>query len=62
MIIGENVVVEEGVCIARTTILSGAHIKSHSWIQNSIIGWKSTIGKWVSQSVGILYIYNSLNR
>lgn len=47
MIIGENVVVEEGACIARTTILSSAHIKSHSWIQNSIIGWKSTIGKWV---------------
>lgn len=25
-----------------------AHIKSHSWLESSIIGWKSTVGKWVS--------------
>jgi mannose-1-phosphate guanylyltransferase len=21
-------------------------IKDHAWIQNSIIGWKSTVGRW----------------
>ena len=28
--------------------MEGSKIGSHSWINNSIIGWKCKIGKWVS--------------
>jgi len=27
--------------------MRGARIKAHSWLNDSIIGWKSTVGKWV---------------
>lgn len=40
-------IVEEGVCIKRSTILGDTHIESHSWLQSSIIGWKCKVGKWV---------------
>ncbi|CAD7093638.1 unnamed protein product [Hermetia illucens] len=45
--IGPNVVIEDGVCIKRSTILKEATIKSHSWLDSCIIGWRSTIGRWV---------------
>lgn len=47
MIIGPGVVIEDGVCMSKTTVLCDAKIKSHAWIQQSIIGWKSVVGKWV---------------
>ena len=47
MIIGPGVVIEDGVCMSKTTVLSDAKIKSHAWIRQSIIGWKSVVGKWV---------------
>jgi mannose-1-phosphate guanylyltransferase len=28
-------------------LLKGSIIKSHSWINESIVGWNSTVGKWV---------------
>lgn len=48
MVIGPGVVIEDGVCMSKTTVLRDATIKSHAWIQQSIIGWKSVVGKWVS--------------
>ncbi|XP_064633336.1 mannose-1-phosphate guanyltransferase beta-A-like isoform X2 [Lineus longissimus] len=45
--IGPDVVIEDGACIKRCTILRGAHIKSHSWLDSSIIGWRCTVGQWV---------------
>ncbi len=47
VIIGPNVVIEDGVCIRRSTILRGSVIKSHSWLDNCIIGWRCVIGRWV---------------
>ncbi len=47
MVVGANVVIEDGVCIKRCTILSDTLIQSHSWLQSSIVGWKCQIGKWV---------------
>lgn len=26
--------------------MEGCGVKDHSWIKNSIIGWKSRVGKW----------------
>jgi mannose-1-phosphate guanylyltransferase len=30
--------------------MAGATIKSHSFVKKSIIGWESTVGKWVSEA------------
>jgi len=45
--IGPNSVINEGVRIANTTILEGVTIGANSWIKSSIIGWQSSVGKWV---------------
>ena len=45
--IGPDVIIEDGVRIKRATVMRGAHIKSHSWIENSIVGWRCVIGRWV---------------
>lgn len=36
-----------GVCIKRSTILEGSIIKSHAWLDSCIVGWRSTVGRWV---------------
>lgn len=45
--IGANVIIEDGVRITKSAILEGAHIKAHSWISSSIIGWRANVGRWV---------------
>jgi len=45
--IGQDVVIEDGVCIKRCTVLKDAHIKSHSWLESCIVGWKCVVGNWV---------------
>lgn len=55
VILGKDVVIEDGVRIRRTTVLEGAKIKSHSWLDSTIVGWKSTIGKWTRiENVSVL--------
>ncbi len=36
-----------GVCLSKSTVQRGSRIKSHAWVQSSIVGWMSTVGKWV---------------
>lgn len=45
--IGENCVVEDGVRLQNVVMLKGSKIKQFTWITNSIIGWNSSVGKWV---------------
>ncbi|PSN55170.1 Mannose-1-phosphate guanyltransferase beta [Blattella germanica] len=45
--VGPGVVIEDGVCVKRTTILREATVKSHSWLDGCIIGWRSVVGQWV---------------
>lgn len=45
--IGPNVRIEDGVCIKRTTLLEGAVVRSHAWLDSCIVGWRSTVGQWV---------------
>lgn len=53
--IGPNCVIEDGVRLKNTVILEGVHIGANSWINQSIIGWKSRIGKWCRiQNVSVL--------
>lgn len=46
VILGANVVVEDGCRIRRSTVFEGATIKSHSWIDSTIVGWQSRVGQW----------------
>ncbi|KAM9227542.1 mannose-1-phosphate guanylyltransferase catalytic subunit beta isoform 1-T1 [Leptosomus discolor] len=45
--IGAGVVVEDGVRIKRCTVLKGACIRSHSWLDSCIVGWSCSVGQWV---------------
>jgi len=41
--------------LKQCVLLEGVTVGSNSWIHNSIIGWQSTIGKWVRiQNVSVL--------
>ena len=53
--IGPNVVIADGVRIKRCTILEGARIESHSWLESCIVGWRCHVGKWVRmENVSVL--------
>nr|CAD7260935.1 unnamed protein product [Timema shepardi]CAD7404644.1 unnamed protein product [Timema poppensis]CAD7575821.1 unnamed protein product [Timema californicum] len=45
--IGPEVVIEAGACVKRTTLLRGAVVRSHSWLDGCIVGWRSVVGQWV---------------
>uniref|UniRef100_A0A0K0CX22 mannose-1-phosphate guanylyltransferase n=1 Tax=Angiostrongylus cantonensis TaxID=6313 RepID=A0A0K0CX22_ANGCA len=47
VVIGPRVLVEDGVCLRHSTVLSDSVIRTHSWINQSIIGRKCSIGRWV---------------
>ncbi|KAM6126320.1 mannose-1-phosphate guanylyltransferase catalytic subunit beta isoform 1-T1 [Phoenicopterus ruber ruber] len=49
--IGAGVVVEDGVRIKRCTVLKGARIRSHSWLESCIVGWSCSVGQWVRTRV-----------
>lgn len=36
-----------GACIKRSTILRGACVRQHAWLEGCIVGWRSTVGRWV---------------
>lgn len=44
--IGPGVVIEDGVSVKRCTIMERCVIKSHSWLDNCIVGWKCSVGQW----------------
>nr|CUU98657.1 hypothetical transcript [Hymenolepis microstoma] len=44
--LGPDVCIEDGVRIQDSAILSGAIIRSHSWLDGSIVGWNSDVGRW----------------
>ena len=48
MVLGPDVVVEDGVRIQRCTVLRGARVRSHSYLESCIVGWRSVVGQWVS--------------
>lgn len=47
VVLGPNVVIGDGVRLTKCVVLEGVTVKDHSWIRESIIGWHSTIGRWV---------------
>jgi len=44
--IGPNVVIHDGVRLLHTIILDGCVIHANAFISHSIIGWRSTVGRW----------------
>ena len=38
VVIGPGVVIEDGVRIKRCTVMKGARVKSHAWLESCIIG------------------------
>jgi len=53
--IGPNVKIEDGARLKNSVILDGVTVGANSWISDSIIGWQSTIGKWVRiQNISVL--------
>lgn len=45
--IGPRCVIGKGVRLQRCAVLEGARVKDHAWVHSSIIGWNSTVGRWV---------------
>lgn len=45
--IGPNCVIHEGVRLSNTTLLEGVTIGANAWVKSSIVGWQSSVGKWV---------------
>lgn len=55
VVIGPDCIIGDGVRLQNTTLLAGSHIRSHAWISHSIIGWRSTVGRWARlQNVTVL--------
>ncbi|EFC38171.1 predicted protein [Naegleria gruberi] len=46
VVLGDNVIIEEGARVTRSTIFESAWVKQHALVKSSIIGWKSSVGKW----------------
>jgi NDP-sugar pyrophosphorylase family protein len=46
--LGPGVKIGEGVRLRNCAVFAGTHIKSNTWVERSIIGWRSTIGRWVT--------------
>jgi mannose-1-phosphate guanylyltransferase len=46
VVLGPGVIIGDGVRLQRAVVMESVLIKDHSWVSTSIIGWRSTIGKW----------------
>jgi mannose-1-phosphate guanylyltransferase len=48
VVIGPGAKIGKGARLQRCVIMSNAEVRDHAWIASSIIGWNSTVGRWVS--------------
>eukprot|EP00158_Paraphelidium_tribonemae_P001828 Partr_v1_DN24856_c0_g1_i2_m29924 putative mannose-1-phosphate guanyltransferase len=46
VVIGPNCVIGDGVRLQKCVIMDGARVKSFSWVNQSIVGWNSSVGRW----------------
>ena len=46
VVIGPKCIVGPGNRISNSTLLAGSKILGHTFFDGSILGWKSTVGKW----------------
>jgi len=53
--LGPNVVIGDGVRLKNCVIMDDARIKDYAWVERSIVGWRSTVGRWVRmENVSVL--------
>lgn len=45
-VIGPNCRVGAGSKVVGSTLLAGSSVSDYSFVEGSIIGWKSSVGKW----------------
>ncbi|GAA5933956.1 hypothetical protein JCM1841_002544 [Sporobolomyces salmonicolor] len=60
VVVGPNCTVGKGVRLQRCVLLEGSRIKDHAFVQSSIIGWSSTVGKW-ARVEGITVLGDDVN-
>jgi len=46
VVIGPGCVIEDGVRLARCILLEGCRVCAHAVVLDSILGWRSTVGRW----------------
>jgi mannose-1-phosphate guanylyltransferase len=55
VVIGPNCVVDDGVRLRNTVLLEGVKVGANAWVHQSILGWKSVVGRWARiQNVTVL--------
>lgn len=47
VVVGAGCVVESGARIVRSALLDGSTVKAHAYVHSTIVGWNSSIGRWV---------------
>ena len=55
VVVGPYCTVEDGARLVRCTLLDGTTVKAHALVSGSIIGWKSTVGKWSRVEGGTVF-------
>eukprot|EP01122_Echinamoeba_exundans_P008995 TRINITY_DN3081_c0_g1_i2.p1 TRINITY_DN3081_c0_g1~~TRINITY_DN3081_c0_g1_i2.p1 ORF type:complete len:372 (+),score=89.79 TRINITY_DN3081_c0_g1_i2:92-1207(+) len=45
--IGPDCTIHEGVRLKRCSLMQGVTVRAHSWVDSSILGWSSSVGRWV---------------
>ncbi|KAJ3028867.1 UNVERIFIED_CONTAM: mannose-1-phosphate guanyltransferase [Siphonaria sp. JEL0065] len=46
VVLGPGVVIGDGVRMSRSVVLANAVVRDHAWVQSTIVGWNSTVGRW----------------
>jgi len=53
--LGPNVVIGDGVRLKNCVIMDDARVKDFAWVERSIVGWRSVVGRWVRmENVSVL--------
>eukprot|EP00828_Plagiopyla_frontata_P009180 TRINITY_DN1470_c0_g1_i4.p1 TRINITY_DN1470_c0_g1~~TRINITY_DN1470_c0_g1_i4.p1 ORF type:complete len:363 (-),score=70.00 TRINITY_DN1470_c0_g1_i4:145-1233(-) len=52
--IGKNCIIEDGAKLTNCVVFSNSQIGAHSYLNQTIIGWKSKIGKWCRLEGGVI--------
>ena len=47
VVIGPDVIIGDGVRLQKANIMRSGVVKDNAWINNSIVGWYSSVGRWV---------------
>jgi mannose-1-phosphate guanylyltransferase len=46
VVVGPGCVIGDGVRLQRCVLLEDSKVKDHAWIKSTIVGWRSSVGRW----------------